>query len=742
MIAMRKVFNNLALKDSFEQYKPIESNMRYDYTQCPTSIAWILNVLSFSPIVHIGKDGSCYYDYIKTDYYINNNDWEADHFFGFDTFLPEKSKGGFARLKKRKTDKPYEGKGYINKHLYFTFNNPRLNLEIKYVFHVMIFSKRWSLNTAFYGDCSFMKFFAEFMNKNYPSISSIEEFTPKLFQEYETYIRINRHCKAVRIHLRDKYHYARPGIIRFPVIVYKAYNNAISEYLAAQNPDSLWDRDVWYINDFRYFGLDDVASKNSTIIFNEINNNAFKAIAKKYAKEVLLTHTRSWSSTASRISNFTKLANYITEVHPDWTDFKALNKEDIIGLSEYIITHRSHRANQKELPAADYIANKISDIRTMLQDMQLRNFEEAPKENIYKIIHTEYTITNSKIDKSAIKYIPESVINQLFNHFDKLADKWRPIILTMFYTGLRINDVLELKTECLTKECGQPIIKTNIRKTKIIDHRQPIPKDFAIILQNHINKVTALTNDYSNPEHYIFVHLEGSRRGKPYTPSSVVQALNELAIKYKILDEDGTIYHFKNHAFRHTYAVRLINNGSDLMTVQELLGHRSPEMTLVYAELLEDTKFKKFSEAVRNGAFEFSTDNGEIVSMKDASPETLKAIWLNYKINAIDTPYGTCLQRKNGRCSFASQPPCLTCNNGKPCTNLCIGAFNGDNEKYDILIDTAKRMEKLAKDNDREDMANENNKLIQRYTEIKMVLDKGGIIYGHVDRLNQGGSKK
>lgn len=79
--------------------------------------------------------------------------------------------------------------------------------------------------------------------------------------------------------------------------------------------------------------------------------------------------------------------------------------------------------------------------------------------------------------------------------------------------------------------------------------------------------------------------------------------LNDLAIKKNITDETGDIFHFKNHAFRHTYAVKMLNGGADILTVQELLAHASPEMTMRYARLLDDTKRKAFEEVVKKRYF-------------------------------------------------------------------------------------------------------------------------------------------
>lgn len=81
--------------------------------------------------------------------------------------------------------------------------------------------------------------------------------------------------------------------------------------------------------------------------------------------------------------------------------------------------------------------------------------------------------------------------------------------------------------------------------------------------------------------------------------------LNELAGDYNITDELGNRFHLKNHALRHSYAIKMLNGGADILTVQELLAHASPELTMRYARLLEDTKRKEFDNAVKQGKFSF-----------------------------------------------------------------------------------------------------------------------------------------
>ena len=137
--------------------------------------------------------------------------------------------------------------------------------------------------------------------------------------------------------------------------------------------------------------------------------------------------------------------------------------------------------------------------------------------------------------------------------------------------------------------------------------------------------------------------------------------------------------------------------------------------------------------------FSFSSGTGQEITYRGDAPQSLlDNLWQRHKLEAVDTPYGTCLQRKNGRCSFAKQPPCLTCNDGKPCRDLCIGALPSDAEKYDILIDSASRLVDMAQKNGRDDMAKENRSILSLLQGIREVLSDGGIIYGRMERLEGG----
>ena len=178
----------------------------------------------------------------------------------------------------------------------------------------------------------------------------------------------------------------------------------------------------------------------------------------------------------------------------------------------------------------------------------------------------------------------------------------------------------------------------------------------------------------------------------------------------------------------------MLNSGVDIVTIQELLAHASPEMTLRYARILDNTKRKAFNKAMAQGVFSFNDDLLQSETNCDMQ-QISDMLWINHKLNAIETPYGVCLQRINGSCKYAKRPPCLTCNAGFPCKDLCIGASDGDIQKYELIIKSTQSLIVNAKNCNRDDIANDNEDLLRLYQDIYSKISDGSIIYSRLDRL-------
>lgn len=299
---------------------------------------------------------------------------------------------------------------------------------------------------------------------------------------------------------------------------------------------------------------------------------------------------------------------------------------------------------QKNANPKKYIEMSLTYIQKFLSDIQLREYDIAPIKNVRVLIFPEDKPKVPKKSNDQIDDIPDFILEQLFDNINNLHKEVIPVVYIIFKTGLRVSDVLGLKQDCLVKLTNKFWVETDIEKTYVDGHRIPIDDELANILAVLIDNAKKYSNEDNNPENYIFVRYKGSRKGKPYSQEWVQKKLNLFAIDYNITNELGNRYHFKNHAFRHTYAIKMLNGGADILTVQELLAHASPEMTMRYAKLLDDTKRKTFDKAVKQGIFSFD-ESDKLKEENDGQipSDIIDMLYTNHKLNAISIPYGTCM---------------------------------------------------------------------------------------------------
>jgi integrase len=159
-----------------------------------------------------------------------------------------------------------------------------------------------------------------------------------------------------------------------------------------------------------------------------------------------------------------------------------------------------------------------------------------------------------------MRYLTEEEIHGLYQN---ASGDLKPIIMTALLTGMRRNEILRLRWEDI--DFDHRIIF--VRNTKNNEMRE--------IPMSHMLTVVLKSFGFSSP--YVFVRKDG----RPYI--SIRTAFESALRRAGISD-------FRFHDLRHTFASHLIMGGVDLMTVKELLGHKTIDMTLRYAHLSPDHK--------------------------------------------------------------------------------------------------------------------------------------------------------
>lgn len=139
----------------------------------------------------------------------------------------------------------------------------------------------------------------------------------------------------------------------------------------------------------------------------------------------------------------------------------------------------------------------------------------------------------------------------------------------LYATGIRVTELIQLKTADVN--FSLEYIKCNgNEKTRII----PLGSKAIQALEVYINQVRQ--SMIRDPEETtLFVNCSG----KPMTRQGFWKIIKAYAKKAGIQEE------ITPHMLRHSFAVHLIQNGADLQSVQEMLGHSDISTTQVYARL-------------------------------------------------------------------------------------------------------------------------------------------------------------
>jgi hypothetical protein len=273
-----------------------------------------------------------------------------------------------------------------------------------------------------------------------------------------------------------------------------------------------------------------------------------------------------------------------------------------------------------------------------------------------------------------IKYIPQTVLHQLDTHLHHLSPTCIPVMILLRASGWRISDVLYLKLDtCLEQSDGKYWLVGDIQKTRVLGHRIPLTREVAAVVLTQIEWVKQHYPSKENPNGWLFPASNASRyravsqrfvRGNPRGAHAIQTGLNRLARTCQIQDEHGTIFHFRLHAFRHSKAVELLNSGMSLVMVQQWMAHASPEMTLIYAKILDETMRTQWEKTVQHGLVQFNDGKPEFVPGKKKlpmagsnafDPERVREHRQNVKMSP-----GLCLKTAKIVCKFV-ELPCFHC---------------------------------------------------------------------------------
>ena len=173
-------------------------------------------------------------------------------------------------------------------------------------------------------------------------------------------------------------------------------------------------------------------------------------------------------------------------------------------------------------------------------------------------------------------------IEQLISYIDVSKPEGgrnRAILETMYSSGLRVTELIQLKISCLYLDLGYIRVIGKGNKERLI----PVGGDAIKYIKIYKDTIRVHQTVAKNYEDILFLN----NRGKGLSRVMIFYIIKDLLLK------SGIKKSISPHSFRHSFATHLVEGGADLRAVQEMLGHESITTTEIYThmnrEFLRDT---------------------------------------------------------------------------------------------------------------------------------------------------------
>ncbi len=236
----------------------------------------------------------------------------------------------------------------------------------------------------------------------------------------------------------------------------------------------------------------------------------------------------------------------------------------------YVLSHKIERVNGSDVENFFFYAQKDLNYGYSMMKQLLASVKFLYQEVLKESIGFDFNVTLKRPSKlPAVLSVEE--VERLLKSFSNIKHK---AIFTLCYSsGMRLGEILKIKISDIDSDRMQ----IRIQQGKGSKDR------FSILAPKVLHLLRDYVKEY-RPKEYLF---EG-KNGGAYSSSSIQSLMRRHKQKAGIR-KSATV-----HTLRHSFATHLLDNGTDIRFIQELLGHKHISTTQIYTHVstrsLKDVK--------------------------------------------------------------------------------------------------------------------------------------------------------
>lgn len=245
------------------------------------------------------------------------------------------------------------------------------------------------------------------------------------------------------------------------------------------------------------------------------------------------------------------ILEYLTYLQKECLDYKTITYQDIRFLLDYY--------NEKKYSSKS-IRRHISSLKGFYKYLVR---EGKVSDNPFSYV------TLPKKEVKLPKFLNYNEMLEIFDTIDisdTLGLRNRVVMELLYATGVRVSELVNIKKNNLDLNNKSIVVTGKGNKTRIVFFNDVCDK----YLRRYLNEIKGLSTD-----DYLIINKDG----KGITTRGI------RLIVDKVIKNTSIIKNISPHVIRHTFATHLLNNGCDLLTVQELLGHSSISTTGIYTHV-------------------------------------------------------------------------------------------------------------------------------------------------------------
>lgn len=258
----------------------------------------------------------------------------------------------------------------------------------------------------------------------------------------------------------------------------------------------------------------------------------------------------------------------------EYNEFLGNNFTTVTNIDKELVNKYLKYLYERELNK-NSICRKLSSIRGLYNYLVM---EEILEDNLFN------NINNPKKEFYLPKFLNDSEIDKIFevcSDNTPIDQRDKLIIELLYATGIRVSELTNIK------------INNIDQKEKTIKVLGKGSKERIVIFNNHTSN--ALEKYLEDGYHqlnkknngYLILNKNGDRLSERYVRNIINKLVRKTGLNIKI----------SPHTIRHTFATDMLEEGADLVTVKELLGHESLNTTSIYTHVTNEQIKKTYNMA-------------------------------------------------------------------------------------------------------------------------------------------------